>query len=188
MVLAREVSAILQLNQGLDTSRVPRIPARPPERISGELRRRLALRLEVHRILLGYGDCGTGGEIDAVCDEYNLNDSGSHCYEFFTSGPVREAPHRESALLPNRLPSEAFRPLGLQVLGIDLHPELLDLYFSNYERVLYLAQVAEPELVAAANAADRLGSAVIEAGVRSIGRFPRNSWTKSDVACFTASE
>ena len=52
-----------------------------------------------------------------------------------------------------------------QVLGIDLHPELLDLYFGNYERVLYLAQVAEPELVAAAHrAADRLGlPLVIEA-------------------------
>ena len=73
--LAREVSASLQRNQGLDIEGdyLPASLHNRPERISGELRRRLALHASKYdRILLGYGDCGTGGEIDAVCDEYQI--------------------------------------------------------------------------------------------------------------------
>ena len=47
--------------------------------------------------------------------------------------------------LPNRLPSEALDRLVFRS-GIDLHPELLDLYFGNYERFC-ICQVAEPELL-----------------------------------------
>ena len=169
--LAREVSAILQLNQGLDIE-VEYLPAslhNRPERISGELRRRLALHASKYdRILLGYGDCGTGGEIDAVCDEYEIERlPGSHCYEFYLPPGRFEELHAENPAtfyLTDYL-AKHFDRLVFQVLGIDLHPELLDLYFGNYERVLYLAQVAEPELVAAAHhAADRLGlPLVIEA-------------------------
>ena len=169
--LAREVTAILELNQGLDIE-VEYLPAslhNRPERISGELRRRLALHAPKYdRILLGYGDCGTGGEIDAVCDEYQIERlPGSHCYEFYLPpGRFEElhAEHPATFYLTDYL-AKHFDRLVFQVLGIDLHPELLDLYFGNYERVLYLAQVTESELVAAAHhAADRLGlPLVIEA-------------------------
>ena len=43
-------------------------------------------------------------------------------------------------------------------LGLDRHPELRDMYFGNYDRVVYLAQSENPELDAAAEvAAARLG-------------------------------
>ena len=45
-------------------------------------------------------------------------------------------------------------------LGLDRHPELLPLYFGNYEKLVYLAQSADPELERQAKAAAlRLGLA-----------------------------
>jgi hypothetical protein len=38
-------------------------------------------------------------------------------------------------------------------LGLDKHPELLEMYFSNYTKALYLAQTKDPELEASAKAA-----------------------------------
>ena len=40
-----------------------------------------------------------------------------------------------------------------QPLGLDKHPELLDVYFANYTRALYLAQMKDPELEEMARAA-----------------------------------
>src|SRR6185436_14309733 len=43
-------------------------------------------------------------------------------------------------------------------LGLDRHPELRDLYFGAYRRVVFLGQAADADLVARAQAAaDRLG-------------------------------
>jgi len=43
-------------------------------------------------------------------------------------------------------------------LGLDKHPELLEMYFSNYTKALYLAQTKDAELEAnAKSAADFLG-------------------------------
>ena len=53
-----------------------------------------------------------------------------------------------------------FDTLVIEGLGLDRHPELRDMYFGNYERVVYLAQTQDPTLDAAAQAAaTRLGLA-----------------------------
>ena len=59
---------------------------------------------------------------------------------------------------------QAQRIHGRQVLvaglGLDRHPELLPLYFGNYEKLVYLAQVPDPQLERKAKAAAlRLGLA-----------------------------
>ncbi len=44
-----------------------------------------------------------------------------------------------------------------QGLGLDRHPELLDAYFSNYRKLVYLAQTDDATLLAKARqAAERL--------------------------------
>tara|TARA_Y100001970_G_scaffold293907_1_gene444496 strand:- start:29565 stop:30194 length:630 start_codon:yes stop_codon:yes gene_type:complete len=162
--LAREVSGLLQAHQGLEVD-VEYLPASlhsRPERISGELRKRLARHVHNYdRILLGYADCGTGGEIDKVCEDFEIERlPGSHCYEFYLAPGEFEQLHAENPAtfyLTDYL-AKHFDRLVIRLLGIDRHPELLDLYFGNYERVLYLAQVVDPDLTAAASdAADRLG-------------------------------
>ncbi|HEX6144459.1 MAG TPA: DUF1638 domain-containing protein, partial [Geminicoccaceae bacterium] len=53
-----------------------------------------------------------------------------------------------------------FERLVIGGLGLDRHPELLPLYFGHYEKLVHLAQVDDPELAAAAEAAaGRLGLA-----------------------------
>ena len=86
----------------------------------------------------GLRDCGTGGEIDVVCDEYKLNASQDRIAGLFT--PAVSGISMQRIKLYNDYLAKHFDRLVFQILGIDLHPELLDVYFGNYERVLYLAK------------------------------------------------
>jgi hypothetical protein len=53
-----------------------------------------------------------------------------------------------------------FDRLVIESLGLDRHPELAEMYFGNYTKVVYLAQRDDPALQAKAReAADRLGLA-----------------------------
>ena len=38
------------------------------------------------------------------------------------------------------------RPSSYDRLGLDRHPELRDLYFGNYRKLIYLSQEEDPEL------------------------------------------
>ena len=46
-----------------------------------------------------------------------------------------------------------FETMVLKPLKLDLHPELVDAYFGNYQRLNYLSQVSDPDLLEAAEAA-----------------------------------
>ena len=53
-----------------------------------------------------------------------------------------------------------FEAMVIEPLGLDRHPELRDMYFGNYEKLVYLAQTEDAELQAKARAAaKRLGLA-----------------------------
>ena len=55
-----------------------------------------------------------------------------------------------------------FDRLIMAGLGLDKHPELRDMVFGHYKRVVYLAQTDDAELRAAAQAAaDKLGLELI---------------------------
>lgn len=115
------------------------------------------------RIAVAYADCGTGGLLDAVLDRYGVNRlPGSHCYEFF-AGPAEFAELHEAELgtffLTDYL-AKHFDSLVIGSLGIDRHPELRDMYFGNYVRVVLLSQTEDPSIVEAGRAAaERLGLA-----------------------------
>jgi hypothetical protein len=54
--------------------------------------------------------------------------------------------------------TQHFQRLVIEILGIDRHPELLEMYFGNYTRLVYLAQTDSDELTEQARAAaDQLG-------------------------------
>ena len=53
-----------------------------------------------------------------------------------------------------------FEKLVIKELGLDRHPQLRELYFGNYRRLVYLAQLPNPDLERQAQeAAERLGLA-----------------------------
>jgi Protein of unknown function (DUF1638) len=123
---------------------------------------------QYQKVLLGYADCGTGGMLDDYVAEAKLSGldierlPGAHCYEFFSGAELfaqYEAEEIGTFYLTDFL-LRHFERFIIMGLGIDKHPELMPLYFGNYKRLLYLAQVLTPErLVQGRAAADRLGLA-----------------------------
>ncbi|GIK99420.1 MAG: hypothetical protein BroJett029_36290 [Alphaproteobacteria bacterium] len=159
--LAREILALISMN-GWDQMAVtclPAIwhntPAKIPEGIRGKIREN---RGRYDRILVVYGDCGTGGELDKVLAEEGVERiAGPHCYEFFATPTVFNALAEEelgSFYLTDYL-TRHFDRLIIQGFGLDRHPEMRDLMFGNYRRLVYLAQTEDPDLQARAQAAAR---------------------------------
>ncbi len=170
--LARELRAITG-KAGLDNVTIECLPGEyhmRPEKIVPALEARLAQHLDradefgrpeaatYDRILIGYGDCGTGGALDRFCATHGLERlPGDHCYQFF-AGQERFLQMHDaepgSFYLTDYL-AKHFDRFVVQALGIDTHPELADLYFGNYSRLVYLCQVPDPEVEAKARNAAR---------------------------------
>jgi len=136
-------------------------PERIPEAVRGRIRRARADGYD--RIFVAYADCGTGGLLDVVLDEEGVARlEGAHCYEVYAGRDAFAALHDRDPgtfYLTDYLVRN-FDRLVVRGLGLDRHPELLPVYFGNYRRLVYLAQVNDPSLTARADAAAaRLGLA-----------------------------
>ncbi|MGB6602994.1 MAG: DUF1638 domain-containing protein [Steroidobacteraceae bacterium] len=154
--LAREIAALKRAN-GWTTLDVRCLPAElhnRPERIAPAVRAAIREnRAEYAAIFVAYGDCGTGGQLDAVLAEEGAERlPGAHCYEFFATGPVfaQLADAEPGTFYLTDFLLRHFERLVVKPLGLDRHPELTDLYFRNYRRLVYLAQVERPEAIEAA--------------------------------------
>jgi len=164
--LAREIVELIRANDWphLSVSCLPAAWHNTPAKIPEGVRQRIReARGRFERILVLYGDCGTGGLLDAVLAEEGVERiEGPHCYSFFAGAGAFEALAEAEVgtfYLTDYLVRH-FDRLIIQGLGLDRHPELLPLYFGNYKKLVYLAQTADAELDArAAAAAERLGLA-----------------------------
>ena len=164
--LARELREVAALNGGshMDVECLPARLHNRPEQIAPAVRKRVraAKAAGAHSaILVGYMDCGTGGGLDRVCAEEGVARlPGAHCYELY-AGADAFAGMQDAELGTLYLTDylvRHFDRLMIQGLGIDRHPELLEMYFGNYTRVVHLAQTDDPALARAAEqAAARLG-------------------------------
>lgn len=132
-----------------------------PERIGPDVERRIReLIPQFERVVVIYGDCGTGGRLDEVLNRYNVpRIPGPHCYEMY-GGKAFEALMAENPgtfFLTDFL-CRQFEGTVLKGLGLDRFPELKDVYFGNYARLVYLVQKEDEKLLAKARAiADSLG-------------------------------
>jgi len=135
-------------------------PAKIPDAVRDKIR---TARGHYDHMLVLYGDCGTGGKLDAVLREEGVERiQGAHCYEFYAGAT-------DFAALAEREPGTFFLTdylvrhfdrLIIKGLGLDRFPQLLGDYFGNYRLLVYLAQVDDPGLdIAAKAAALRLGLA-----------------------------
>lgn len=165
--LAKELLAIIDLN-GLRNLTVECLPARlhnEPDQIPGAVKERIdrARGENFSEILIGYADCGTGGRLQRICDEESVSMlTGAHCYQFFAGNQAFLDMHDEApgTLYLTDFLARHFDRLIWSGFGIADHPELLDIYFANYTRLVYLAQQPTPDLEQlATNAASRLGLA-----------------------------
>lgn len=162
--LAREILDLKTQNawDHLDLTCLPAILHNHPEKITDAVRK----AVEKHRnaysdIFVVYADCGTGGHLQAACDDMGVKMvSGPHCYSFF-EGNERFAKQSESEITAFYLTDFLARQFDAFIwkpLGMDRHPELVDMYFGHYTKLVYQAQTDDPALTARAKSyADRLG-------------------------------
>jgi hypothetical protein len=164
--LAREVLALVERHgwHHLELTCLPAKLHNRPQLIPEAVRRKIArARGRFARILVAYGDCGTGGELDRVLAEEGVERiDGPHCYAFYRGLDRFEAEHdaEPACFYLTDYLVRHFGTLIVKGLGIDRHPELLPLYFGNYEKLVYLAQIPDAALERQAEAAAlRLGLA-----------------------------
>jgi hypothetical protein len=160
--LAREVLALKKKHGwDVDVLGVPALLHNSPERLPGAILQRIRqARQEYERVIVVYGDCGTGGMLDRMLDREGVERvAGPHCYEMYADGTYDKIMEENPGtfFLTDYL-VQSFDHLVLEGLGLVRHPELRDEYFANYSRVVYLAQRDDPALHARAKwAADSLG-------------------------------
>lgn len=161
--IAHELIAVLKANQWqhMEVQCLPAKWHKTPDLIAPGVEEKIIQhKHQVNRILVAYGDCGTGGHLDAVIERHR-NDvaierlPGNHCYDFY-AGLEQFAALSDNELgtfyLTDYLAAN-FEHLVLDTLGIRKHPELRDMLFANYTRVLYLVQRDDPALMQKAIAA-----------------------------------
>jgi hypothetical protein len=157
--LAREIVTLVERNgwRAFDIQCQPAKWHNTPQMIVPALREKIRdNRAKYQTIYVLYGDCGTGGLLDAMLQEEGVERiGGPHCYAFF-SGNERFSTTAENDMTAFYLTdylARHFDKLIWQGLGLDRHPELLADYFGNYTKIVYLAQEKDEALVGKARAA-----------------------------------
>lgn len=178
--LAWEIAELIRANgwSHMSISCVPAHYHNTPDKIPEAVRAKIhAARGSHDRIVVVYGDCGTGGLLDAVLAEEGVERiPGPHCYQFYAGAASFEGLMDDepgSFFLTDYL-ARHFDLLIIRGLGLDRYPQLLGDYFGNYRKLVYLAQVEDAGLVERAKAAaERLGLAYEYryTGYGELGRF-----------------
>jgi len=144
----------LQRRNGCTHWKIQCLPAElhnTPKEIPGAVREALMRwRDEFDEVFVAYADCGTGGLLDPVLAEFGVERlPGAHCYAFYAGQAVFDALVEEEIgtyYLTDFL-ARHFDRLVTRDLGLDRHPQLRDLYFGNYRRLVFLDQAGDPELL-----------------------------------------
>jgi hypothetical protein len=162
-MIAREVLAV-KSQAGLDHLDLTCLPADfhfHPDRIAPGIEAAVAkARADgFERIFVGYGDCGTGGELDRVCERLGVGRmKGPHCFAFYQGLDRFEALGEDdmTSFYMTDFLCRQFEAFFIKPLGLDRYPELAKDYFGHYEKLVYLAQTDDPALDAVAEGAAKL--------------------------------
>ncbi|MCU9850406.1 DUF1638 domain-containing protein [Defluviimonas sp. WL0024] len=160
--LAREILDLKAAN-GWDHLDLTCLPAKYhlwPEKITEAVTEAVAKHRDAYDgIFVVYADCGTGGGLMARCEELGVEMiEGPHCYSFFEGNDAFAAREEYTAFYLTDFLVRQFDAFVWKPMGLDRHPELRDMYFGNYEKLVYQAQTEDPALDAKArDCAARLG-------------------------------
>ena len=162
--LAHEILALKRMN-GWDHLDLQCLPANLhlwPDRIPAAVEKSVAEhRADYARVFVVYADCGTGGRLFEKCKELGIEMvEGPHCYSFFEGNAVFAAKAEEefTAFYLTDFLVRQFDAFVWKPMGLDRHPELRDMYFGNYTKLVYQAQTEDAALDAKAqDCAARLG-------------------------------
>ena len=155
--LAREVLALKERHHwAVEVVAVPATFHMIPARIAPAVEKRIVdLRDRYDRLLVVYGDCGTGGALDAMLDRLGVERiAGPHCYEWYAGGLFQALMDEEpGSYFVTDFMVRQFDTLILKSMGLDRFPQLKEDYFGNYQRLVYLVQKPDPALMEQAKAA-----------------------------------
>ncbi|AZL60379.1 DUF1638 domain-containing protein [Tabrizicola piscis] len=164
--LAHEILALKAANgwSHLDLQCLPAKLHLWPDRIIPAVEAAVAeARGQYAEIFVVYADCGTGGRLFEKCKELGVQMvEGPHCYSFFEGNATfaAKADTEFTAFYLTDFLVRQFDAFVWKPMGLDRHPELRDMYFGNYTKLVYQAQVNDPVLDAKAqDCAARLGLA-----------------------------
>ena len=160
--LAREILDLRDANgwSHLDLTCLPAIYHNTPDKIVPAIRDSVAAHRDSYEaIYVAYADCGTGGLLEAACRDLDVEMiAGPHCYSFFEGTETFAARDEITAFYLTDFLVRQFDAFVWKPLGLDRHPELRDMYFGHYDRLVYQAQTNDPALTGLAETcADRLG-------------------------------
>nr|WP_090059143.1 DUF1638 domain-containing protein [Celeribacter neptunius] len=159
--LAREVLAVIEMNalEHLTLTCLPAILHNEPTKIPAAVERAVTEhRADYDQILVAYGDCGTGGQLQTLCDRLGVTMiDAPHCYAFFDGMEVFTTRDEPTTFYLTDFLARQFDTFVWKPLGLDRYPDLLPMYFGNYEKLVYLAQTEDEGLTdVAREAAERL--------------------------------
>ncbi|WP_209503807.1 MULTISPECIES: DUF1638 domain-containing protein [unclassified Ruegeria] len=150
--LAREILDIKTRN-GWDHMALTCLPAIlhvHPERITQAVEDTVAKhRDRFEKIYVVYADCGTGGLLQSACKKLGVEMvEGPHCYSFFEGNQAfqERGEDETTAFYLTDFLARQFDAFVWKPLGLDRHPELRDMYFGNYTKLIYQAQIDDPKL------------------------------------------
>lgn len=150
--LAREIIELRRMNDwsGLDLKCLPADLHLRPQLIPDAVEKAVtAARPEYRSIFVAYADCGTGGLLAERCRALGVEMiEGPHCYSFFDGNAAFAARGDEeiTAFYLTDFLVRHFDAFVWRAMGLDRHPQLRDMIFGNYERLIYLAQTDDAEL------------------------------------------
>src|ERR1700737_4222427 len=153
--LGKEVKTIVdQHGWDIDIYGVPAMHHFYPKKIVEAVDRKLdELSCRYRHVVVVYGDCVTAGALDPVLERHGaVRVRGPHYYEMFAGADFdRITADRPATFFLTYWLVRNFERAVVRGLGLDRYPELKPVYFHNYTDLLYLAQFADPRLVAKAN-------------------------------------
>jgi hypothetical protein len=162
--LAREILDLKAANgwTHLDLTCLPAKLHLWPDRITAAVEAAVAEhRGNYASVFVVYADCGTGGLLFEKCKELGVEMiEGPHCYSFFEGNAAFAAKtdHEFTAFYLTDFLVRQFDAFVWKPMGLDRHPELRDMYFGNYTKLVYQAQTDDAALDAKAeDCAARLG-------------------------------
>lgn len=162
--LGREVIDLIEMNnwRHLDVAAIPAKLHHQPELIPDAVREKIRAGKETHdKIYVLYGDCGTGGALDALLEEEGVERiPGPHCFSFFAGNDAFEAAADDeiATFYLSDYFCRHFDTFVWKALGLDRREDMKDFVFANYRHLIYLAQTEDTDLEARAREiADRLG-------------------------------
>lgn len=163
--LAHEVLALKRLN-GWDHMDLKCLPAKLhlyPDKITDAVTEAVNKHRHAYDdVFVLYADCGTGGLLEARCKSLGVQMlKGPHCYSFFEGNEAFAAHDEEiTAFYLTDFLVRQFDAFIWKPMGLDRHPALRDMYFGNYTKLVYQAQLEDPAMrVEAEKIAERMGLA-----------------------------